>query len=696
MLRNIQEYMEDRRLLASAALFRQLHENKKDVYDVLAQFIRSSISWSSTWSFNVTECSGILEKYFGFRIPDAVIRTCLKRRLKRAGELSLNQGIYSITDTFVKADSLKEEYTNTQKEQLFIINTLITYVEKIKDKQLSTPEKQQLSSDFHSYFLGGVRCDNDLLISEFIVKYSNDQTFTEKLNRVEEGLILYTGICHTSNFANHEPWRSNFTIFLDTEVLFYSQGFNGTLHQKIFNDFHGLVKEINTRTTTGGKIELRYFDEAKREVDDFFYAAERIVEQRQEPAPSKPAMINIVNGCKYASDVVLKKAKFYDELRKLRIQEEISHNYYDPPTYVIDSASNIHQLRQEHPELDQDKIPDILRLFTKINYLRLGASDQGLEQSSAILASGKNITRVLAFAKPVLAEPKQIPFATDLDYLTERLWFKLNKGFGDGKQPTSFDVVAHAQIILSTQAGNRVAEDYKSLLNQVKTGEMSHDSAGFLLSELRSRTTKPEDFRPETIEELTAFLHTEFIENALREKSALEQQARDGEQSKKQVDLLKEQLAKKIEESKQQSARHQEESSSKLSLFQTTLRNRDISWHKDKLRPLRLIAELEYVGFMVLAYGLAILSGLALITSLVTTSDSPLTIVSVILGLIPLAIMLLSSKLISKFFSKRVRARYLQRLRNKLVIPLLSSYSTDESNQERLTLPVKETELLGD
>ena len=278
MLRTIEKYMEDRRLLASAALFRQLHENKKDVYDVLAQFIRSSISWSSSWSFNVTECSAILERYFGFKIPDAVIRTCLKKRLKRAGELSLNQGIYATTETFVRADSLKDDYTSIQSEQRYIINTLTEHVEKVTARELSESERYQLSADFHSYFLGGLKpCDNSLLISEFIVKYSSDAEFTEKLNRVEEGLILYGGICHSSSLANHEPWRNNFTIYLDTEVLFFSQGFNGTLHKSIFDDFHALIKEINTRTSHGAKIELRYFDEAKREVEDFFYAAERIV-----------------------------------------------------------------------------------------------------------------------------------------------------------------------------------------------------------------------------------------------------------------------------------------------------------------------------------------------------------------------------------------------------------------------------------
>ncbi|WP_439840062.1 hypothetical protein [Aeromonas caviae] len=113
--------MEDHRLLASAALFRQLHENKKDIYDVLTQFIRASISWSASWSFNVTECSSSLEHYFGFKIPDAVIKSCLKNRLKRTGEISQQQGIYSTTESFIRADLLRKvRISHMAREHLLV------------------------------------------------------------------------------------------------------------------------------------------------------------------------------------------------------------------------------------------------------------------------------------------------------------------------------------------------------------------------------------------------------------------------------------------------------------------------------------------------------------------------------------------------------------------------------------------------
>ncbi|WP_139744740.1 hypothetical protein [Aeromonas media] len=680
MLRTIQEHMEDRRLLASAALFRQLHENKKDVYDVLSQFIRSSISWDSVWNFNITECSAALARNFGFKIPDAVIRTCLKKRLKRAGELSLNQGVYSITEAFIKADSLKSEYTTIQDEQEFIINKLISYVEKSTNSILSESQRYQLSTDFHDYFLGGLKpCENSLLISEFIVKHSDSHDFTAKLNRVEEGLILYSGICHSSSLANHEPWRHNFTIYLDTEVLFFSQGFNGSLHKHIFDDFHALVQEINSRTSKGAKIELRYFDETKREVDDFFYAAEKIVEQRQEPDPSKQAMINITNGCHNASDVLLKKAKFYEELRRLRIQEEdVGQNYYDPPTYIVNGRGTIQQLQGEFPDFDQEKIYSVLHLFTKINFMRRGLNNLGLEQSSAILVSGKYITRVLAFSKEVLQEPKQIPFATDLDYLTERLWFKLNKGFGDSKLPVTFGVVARAQVILSTQAGNKVASDYKSLLSQVESGKMSNDSAGYLLSELRSRTTKPEDLGPDTIEEIVSFLRSEFIEDSLRQKALLLRKAEEGEQHRAQVTMLEDMLKQQDTEAKIQSDIYQHQLHQTNNQYRARLRAQDISLHKEKLKPLRRTAKLKFLGLIVLAYSAAMFFGMLIIILLQSDSDTQLGKLSVALGMIPLIIQALKNKALLAYSAKRVRASY-RRSQRELIIPTLASYVNDRT-----------------
>jgi hypothetical protein len=667
MLRISKGYMEDQRLLASAALFRQLHDNKKDVYDVLGQFIRSSIMLNSTWSFNITECATDLEKDFGFKIPEAVIRTCLKKRLKKDGELSQTNGIYSVTPKFDRTGNLEAEYLEVQHEQKFILNKLIDYVKNCTGHDLDASQKRVLTANFYAYLLGELRaCDNALYISQFIVKNSDDHGFTKKLNRVEEGLILYGGICHSSDLANHEPWKNNFTIFLDTEILFCAQGFNGELHEKIFGEFHELIKEVSGRTVRDAKIELRYFDETKREIDDFFYAAERIVEQHQQPDPSKQAMLHIVNGCKSAADVMLKKANFYDALRRLRINPETECDYYNPPTYIVESVSAVNTVKKGNPEFDEEKIAGVLKLFTKINYMRNGVNNRGLEQSGAILVSGKNITRSIAFSEAVYSESKQIPFATDVDFLTERVWFKLNKGFGDGsKLPISFDIVARAQVILSTQAGNKVGEEYRALKSKVDAGQMSMESAGYLVSELRSRTVKPEDFSPENVDETVSFMHSDFIEDTLRQKSLLERKVQEGEKTKSQVEMLQSRLDYEGERSKFQVEELQSQLAHAGEQSRRQLKALEIRFHKERLKTNRDAAKKEYMLIMFCCYSLPIAMTAALLYFLYSPADTTLSIFSAITGLIPLILPLLGGKYFKLYAAKVILARYRTKVKSQ-------------------------------
>lgn len=695
MLRINKGYMEDRRLLASAALFRQLQEKKKDVYDVLAQFIRSSISWSSSWSFNITECSVFLEENFGFKIPDAVIRSCLNNRLKKKEELTLNNGTYSITEKFVITEDLKDDYEGIQGEHKFLITALIEYAESAKKTPLDESERAQISSDFHDYFLGGLKpSENSVLISEFIIKNSDNQDFVKKLNRVEEGLILYSGICYSSNSSAHAPWRNDFTIYLDTEVLFFTQDFNGSLHKKIFFDFYDLTKEINESTKGKAKINLRYFPETKREIDDFFYAAEKIVERQQVPDPSKSAMVSITNGCKNAGDVIIKKSKFYTTLDRLKIYEEGDLDYYSNPDYVIDDQITFNALKKDYPEFEEEKIYDILRIFTKINYFRRGLSNKGLEQSSAILASGKYLARALTFSEHVLQDSNHIPFATDLDYLTERFWLKLNKGFNDSKVPIAFDVVSRAQVILSTEAGNKVASDYKELVGKVQSGDMSNENASHLLSELRSRKTMPEDFSPSNIEEYSSFLHSEFVESTLRQKAVLEQKAKEGELSQAQVLLLEEKIKKQTDLTAQQKDLYSQEIKKVNLINRAHLRARDITLHKEKLKPIRNAARRELKVLFIFSFGVAIAAGILIVTRLQSDSDTALSKLSVLLGILPLFITVIMGKSLRRRFEKIISSRFRQRRRKTLIVKKLSSYSEYDQSAHHIDKHVNGKEWL--
>lgn len=525
MLRNKISYMEEQRLLASVALFRKLYDNKKDSYDVLAEFLRASINIKGLWSFTVEESSAALKDSFGFQIPSAVLKSCLRKRLK--GEVELAHGVFTTTDKFLKSETLQLEISTAQGEQEEIVGQLVEYVNHTQGRKLNNFEDEQLRNDFHKYFLGGLAPGSNLVnINEFIVSKSKDLQFTKELNHLEEGLILYQGIGYSSSTGTVNTWRTNYTIYLDTELLFWATGYDGALFKNIFNEFIELVKEISSKASDAGSLEVKYFPETKREIDSFFSYAEIVVSGGRVSDPSKTAMQHLLTGCTTRSDVVQKKAIFYSQLRKLKISEEGERDYYNPPDYNLESNELLALLANDFAEIPSEKISNALKFFSKINYLRKGASNVRLEQSKAILVSGKNLSRNLAFHPSVLQVDGAIPFSTSIEYLTERLWFKLGKGFGSGaKTPAAFDVVSRAQVIISTKISSKVSHDFKSLLSKIESGEMTANDASYIIEDLKSRSVKPEDLNSENIESITDFLEVDSIEAGIRTRRLLESKA---------------------------------------------------------------------------------------------------------------------------------------------------------------------------
>jgi hypothetical protein len=553
--------MTEQRLLAAIALFRELYDNNKNIYDVLAEFIRAGILLNSKWSFNSVECTQILESTFGFVIPEAVNKSCLKNRLIGSGELLLNHGVYTITDKFDKSKNINAEFIETQGEYAAITKQLISYVNSKYAIKLNDNEAKKLISDFNGYLLGeNISKENATYCSYFVLANQNDIQFKSQLNRIEEGLVLYTGIKHSSDLTSQDGWHGDLTVFLDTEHLFSATGLNGNLYKKIFDDFHNLVKEINGNKKKSGSLTLRYFKEIKSEVENFFHAAENLVGKQQLPSSLKTAMVSITNGCRSRSDVIEKKTKFYDDLRRLRIEDEVPCDYYVNPKYNIESAATIVNLREKFKDRTEreETFSNVLKLFTKINCLRKGHNNAGLERVGTIFMTEHNLTTAISLSDDVYSGNGAVPFATNIEFMIERLWIKLNKGFG-GEQaiPALFDVVTKAQLVLSSQICNLVSEQFKKLKDKFEAGEITKEQAALLNQELRRMSFRPEEITFEKIDESMEFLNGGYIENALREKSLLERDAEKGRQAIVELEKIRRQRKENLIEPLKMVARRQ-------------------------------------------------------------------------------------------------------------------------------------------
>jgi hypothetical protein len=537
--------MKENKILASVALFSELYDNKKDIYDVIGEFIKAAIVSEAKWTFNPSDVSQLLKKTFDFKLPDGVIKSVLKNRLKRDGVVAFDNGFYTLTsDEIKKEDKLTVEFTQAQTNYSKTFEDLISYLESKQAKKLSENEKEELNSNFNAYLLGDNVSDKYLqYISFFIIQNQTEPHFTERLNAIKEGLILYTGIRYTADLNDLGTWNSEMTIFLDTEHLFNAVGYNGVLYSEIFDDFFKLVNDINQSSKNKGgkkKIELKYFDETKTEVDGFFYVGEKIVEGQANLNPAKTAMQSIVNGCKTPSEILAKKSKFFQELKYKGINQEEKIDYYKNHDYTVEGEKVLDSLKKQSAErnkfFDEEECSHYLKLFTKINALRKGVSSIGFERTGYILLSGNNVAHFLAHNNAVKINERDIPFATDIDFITDKFWFKLKKGFSDKTNlPRTFDIITKAQIVLSSQLKHTVSTEYVKLTDKFKRGEITKEQAISLNYDLRERAIKPEDITVAIIDDSLAFLNDDNIAKHLQEKSILLRKVEEGEQAKEEL-----------------------------------------------------------------------------------------------------------------------------------------------------------------
>jgi len=636
--------MYEEKLLASVVVFRELYDNDKDIYDVIAEFIKSVIQFEKKWSFNVTEISQFMKQHFDFNIPDAVIKTTLKKRLKRDSLVSIDRsGLYIVNSSLMTSSSeLINDFEQTKGIYSKIIDELFEYITSKIGSVITDAEKRQIADDLNDYLLSiGSTGKSSTFISSFIIENQEKPNFKDNLNAIKEGLVLYNGVRYSSDLNEIGAWNSDLTIYLDTEHLYNACGYNGELYKETFDDFYKLISEVNRNTSTRGgrkKIYLKYFKESKDEVDGFFYVAECIIDGKTYLDPSKTAMQYILNGCKSKSEIITKKAKFYTELNSLGIEQEEHRNYYSDIKYNLDDQNTLESLEQscigtEH-RFNKDGCIHYLKLFTRINALRKGVNKIGFEKIGYIIMSGNGIAHFVAHHFHIKGE-HETPFATNIDFITNRLWFKLSKGLGSNfSKPKSFDVITKAKLILSSQVKNTVANKFSILTEEFNQGKISKEQATAINAELRLKSVKPEDITPENITETLKFIEESSIEKHLRERSLLLDKVKKGDAAIQELNRrnLVELRSKKLHA-------------------------------KKKIRASYIIA----AGLYCLGIFLLFAIGIVFLTWIRSGTDSVLSILSAILTFVLGVIPLVRIKPFFKWLRKRAIKTYKAKIKNLMI-----------------------------
>lgn len=533
---------EESKLLASLVVFRELYDKQKDIYRVIAEFLNEIIVVNGKRKFNTTEITNLLNNTFDFSIPEAVVNTALKRL-----NLPKEDGYY-IVQTMPVLESrtignLQEQNLNSNLE---IISNLFSYIEAKKSVILSEDEKSEVVRSFCSFLLDDTNSINySEYISSFTIESKSNESFIKNLKKIREGVILYSGIKY-SNLGEMGSWQTNITIYLDTEILFNFAGYNGELYKSLFEDFFNYVREINSKA---GKVivRLEYFEEVKKEVDDFFTKAEDIVKGKDRLHPKNIAMASIINGCQSPSDVISKKSDLYRFLKNNGILESEKTDYYAQENYkfnIIDPQAT----QSVSDEFGFD-ITENLKFLNYVSIRRKKEFLNSFENIGYILLTGTSITLKIALHEKINPD-KTVPLATNLYWITNRFWFKLNKGFGDGNFPASFDVISKAQMVLSSVLNKSIGEKFDELQIEFKQGKITEELAKSRVVQLRSQAMKPEDIGREDISSILDTLSEDSLEKFAKEqefsKNEAVKKSQENDRLSKVLTLTEEELAAEV------------------------------------------------------------------------------------------------------------------------------------------------------
>jgi len=494
--------IEEKRCVASWALLRKLYDNgQKDMYLIISDFIRYTIFKESLRSFDIFTLTQKVNNVFSVRLIDAVVKRALKKlQLPCAnGIFSCNPCDYGDMASFSTAIN---ETTATSNEML---ERLVSFVEGEIGETLTLEEREKLMKSFNLFMLDKrERSEYAELIAKFIIICNSDEILKSQLNGIKEGVVLYSGLNYNAKTENaSKKWTEDITVFLDTEVLFHMAGYNGETYKQLFDDFFGMVNEINSDSinkTGKKKIKMSYFEQTQDEVANFFQIAEDIVNGKVSLIPSVTAMSSIIKGCKSASDVAERKVDFEKLIKAHGINiDDKPEGYYsdDDRIYNIENSETVDKYKELLPKAHKKDIANSLVSLSHIFVLRKGKIDTYFEKSKYILLTDNYITRLIAWDESIKELSGNV-LCTDLYYFTDRLWCRLGKSFGLNASPKVYDVISRAQIFLSSRINTTITDEYENLLRKYKNKEIDKEQVLEVLSELRSKVMKPEDIQTES------------------------------------------------------------------------------------------------------------------------------------------------------------------------------------------------------
>lgn len=534
-------------LLASIALFGIYRNKNLDTYDLVAQYISAVIAQKQYSTFGPDIMQSDLKELYQIDIPIGVIRSVCRNRIDG---VTLKNSEF-ICDLLPK-DEIEKEYNDLSADYDQLFTPLIVFIHKdTKDY-----EDQTIKDRFADYLVEGSIDDIKLnnLYAAFISSNQGNKDIRQKIDLLSSGLISYNGLSYTDTAGTSGAWTDKLTIYLDTEFLFSCAGYNDSYPHDVFLELYDLVKEINTSYRRRTKkednlVELKYFRDTRDVYLALINTAKCLKESNGVPDPSKKALLKIMSESATVFDIDTHRAKIDAVLKdtyNIIYDDRDYNNIITDPRFIVYDEKTVTEISDSfNPKKDETttrKIDYYSRVYTIINGLRSGKNVGIFEQCRYIFLTGSRIGH--GTSKAARQNTKTVSFATDIDFLVSRFWFKLNKQLVSNQIPVSLDIVARSQAVLTREVSRKV----KLLYEELKQKDLSSAEQQSLYANLTEAERFPAPYNSDSTEDVLTFIGISDIDEMIKDQKILKQKASEAEKVKKDLAEIAGKLARKDEE----------------------------------------------------------------------------------------------------------------------------------------------------
>lgn len=469
-------------LLPAYAVFRVLANKKTSTKDVLLSFVLSFIKNDfKSNTFLINKFTSQFNDYYGFKIPPTVIKNVLSKNKN----ITISKGgWYKIDGNFINQEDVCE-LESYKTEIDLLISDFISFA-----KAEGYVSEKKLIQDFTTYFSGSVnQKSNSILISKYIIKtQEKNPKLKQLIDDLNYGSIIYRGI--TMDLSDISSWDKQLDIYLNTDILFDIYGLNGISYQQSAIEFLELVKEVNKRNQY---INLKYTNLTRKEIKRFFYAAEKILCDKNQLSQYE-GMDNLLSRCKESADIAEQEGLFFSELGKYNIIYDEEHKITIINESCIDEEERENYINKNFSFFDFTN--DYLNF---IEDLRNGYTSKKLSDSKYIFLT--RTESIISKSKEKNNITGGIRLAPTLEYVIATLWFNLNKGFGVSELH-SLDIVLKSKKIYASI----VADEKMKMIQEAKTEyekkNLTKEQTYEVIASYKRMSSKPEDITIEIIEEM--------------------------------------------------------------------------------------------------------------------------------------------------------------------------------------------------